>query len=549
MTEHRQAEFAEAPSPPISRFMAETLGSRCGLDGDNRTAFKKIIALLTASLSAGHICIGLSEAQEAVVRNSPLVTQEKNGPLVLSGNRLYFGRYFRYESELAAALKERAASSRNLLLPGPPVEKILARIDDPDQKRAIEIALSKGFCIVSGGPGTGKTTLVVTIIRLLQARHGSRLQIALAAPTGKAAMRLHESLSKQLTTGHAALSESASTADLPKQAVTLHRLLGFGRFSNKPGFNRNNPLAADVVIVDEASMVDLAMMAKLVDALKPEARLILLGDRDQLASVESGAVLADCIDSLPGNTATLKKSYRFSTDIGDFAEAVRAGDAGRGWALCSENEVAAVSVAGSGWLEEIVAVYRRYIRRASRVFGLEAYPSVIGQFNSFRVLCALRRGRRGVEQINQDVESRLVDMKEGLGREWYRGRPVIITRNDHSLGLYNGDIGICLPDPPEGELRVWFESADGDLRSFMPAQLPAHETAWALTIHKSQGSEFEDVHVVLPENDTPVLCRELLYTAVTRARRRIRLVAGEEVCKLAISRKTERRSGLAERLG
>ncbi|MEJ2058632.1 MAG: exodeoxyribonuclease V subunit alpha, partial [Desulfofustis sp.] len=337
-------------------------------------------------------------------------------------------------------------------------------------------------------------------------------------------------------------------ADLPNQSVTLHRLLGLGRFSNVPRFNKTNPLAYDVVIVDEASMVDLAMMTKLVCALKPEARLILLGDRDQLASVESGAVLADCIDSLPGNTVTLKKSYRFSAAIGDFAGAVREGDADRSWALCSTPEGGAVSLAGSDWLEDIVAVYRHHMERAAGAIDLEAYASLLGQFNSFRVLCALRRGRRGVEQINHDVESKLVDLKEGLGREWYRGRPVIITRNDNSLGLYNGDIGICLPDPSKGELRVWFESANSGLRSFLPGQLPGHETAWALTIHKSQGSEFDDVHVVLPQKDTPVLCRELLYTAITRARNCVRLVLSEEICRMTVSRKTDRHSGLADRL-
>ncbi len=549
MLEKRQPDSAEIPSAPISRFMAETLGKRCGLSGDNRSAFKAIIGQLTTSLSAGHICIELSQAQRQIVRASPLVAEDMNGPLVLSGKRFYFGRYYRYECELAAALKRRAAAAERGSFHGPAVDKILNLVDDPHQKRAIEIALEKKFCIVSGGPGTGKTTLVVMIIRLLQAQYGSRLQIALAAPTGKAAMRLHESLAKQIKDGRSAAAALATGADLPDEAVTLHRLLGLGRFSNTAAFTRTNPLPYDVVIVDEASMVDLAMMAKLVRALKPEARLLLLGDRDQLASVESGAVLADCIDSLPENTATLKKSYRFSADIGDFAAAVREGDGERGWSLCSKRDGAAVSFAGSDWLEEIVAAYGRYMALASASSEPEAYPSLIGRFNGFRVLCALRRGRRGVEQINREVESRLVEIKAAAGREWYHGRPVIITRNDSSLGLFNGDIGICLPDPSKDGLRVWFESADSGLRSFMPAQLPAHETAWALTIHKSQGSEFDEVHVVLPRNDNPVLCRELLYTAVTRAKGRVRLVASEEICMLAIARKTDRHSGLAERLG
>ncbi len=548
MGEHRQTGLQEILSPPISRYMSETLGCRSGLDGENLSLFQKIITELTTSLTEGHICIELTAEQREVVRSSRLVAEETDGALVLSGERFYFGRYYRYESELAAALKKRIARAGRYPAAASALQKIAPLVKDPQQKRAVDIGLNKSFSIVSGGPGTGKTTLVRTILRLLLEEHGSSLQIALAAPTGKAAMRLHESIFRQTVVGPETPPEPVPPSDLPAQAVTLHRLLGLGRFSNEPIFNRTNPLPFDMVIVDEASMVDLAMMARLVDALKPEARLILLGDRDQLASVESGAVLADCIDSLPDNVAMLETSYRFSAGIADLAGAVKAGAAERAWRLCSPSEAEGVSIAGSDWFETIVDIYHGHMKRAAETVDAEAYLSLIQQFNCFRILCAVRRGRRGVEQINREIESRLVDLKEGPGREWYRGRPVLITRNDSSHGLFNGDIGICLPDPDNGELRVWFESASNSMRSFLPGQLPAHETAWALTIHKSQGSEFDEVCIVLPEKDNPILCRELLYTAVTRAKKRIALVVGEELFRLTVARKTARRSGLADRL-
>jgi len=549
MVESREIDRKGGSAPPISRFMAERLSRASGLGGKNLTLFQNLIARLTTSLTDGHICIELTTDQKELVRASSLVAEEMHGPLVLSGDRLYFGRYYRYESELAEALRNRAAASMGPQISETTAEKITTLVHDPHQERAVGIGLNNRFCIVSGGPGTGKTTLVVTIIRLLLAEHGPSLKIALAAPTGKAAMRMYESISAQVKPAHQIDSEVVTDSNFPGPAVTLHRLIGLGRFSNRPEFDRTNPLPYDAVIVDEASMVDLALMAKLVDALRPETRLILLGDRDQLASVESGAVLADCIDSLPDSVAILRKSYRFSAAIGELAAAVREGDAERAWALCCESDKGAVSCGDSEWLDDIVESYRRYMKKAAaEASGEGEYLPLIAEFNKFRVLCAMRRGRRGVEWINREIESRLVDLKEGLGREWYRGRPVLITRNDSSLGLFNGDVGICLPDPVNGELRVWFEAAHDALRSFLPGQLPAHETAWALTIHKSQGSEFNEVYIVLPEQDNPVLCRELLYTAITRARDSVRLVVNSEICTIAVSRKTTRHSGLADRL-
>ena len=550
MAESPHNQTQEATALPVSRFMAAALGRHCGFDGERRTRFEGIAARLTAALSQGHICLELSGEERKIMRRSPLVGDNRHGPLVLSGSRLYFGRYFRYESELAAALKRLAARKNEHGQGGLPAETIEALVDDAGQRKAIEIALDRAFSIISGGPGTGKTTLIVKIISLLQARCGSGLRIALAAPTGKAAVRMQDAIQQQAADpGLAAERRRLSAAPLPTQALTLHRLLGIGRFSRQPVYHRAHPLAEDVIIIDEASMIDLAMMWKLVNGLKQGARLILLGDRDQLASVESGAVLADCIDSLPDNVARLTKSYRFSTAIGRFAEAVRSGDDRLAWECCALSGDRSVATAGSDWLDQVLAAYGAYMAQAASCTDPQAYAAILDGFNRYRVLCALRRGPRGVEEINRRIESRLAGPVTGRGGDWYRGRPVIITRNDHGLGLYNGDIGICLPDPAaDGELRVWFDAANGGLRSFIPGQLPAHETAWAMTIHKSQGSEFNEVLLVFPESDNQILCRELLYTGLTRARTTVSLVISEDILRTAVSRKTARHSGLAQRL-
>ena len=360
-------------------------------------------------------------------------------------------------------------------------------------------------------------------------------------------MRMQESVKRQLEeTG----LESSLVAQFPDQAMTLHRLLGLGRRSGRSSQQLGETLEYDAVVVDEASMVDLAMMWRLTQALKSGARRVLLGDSDQLASVESGAVLADCIDSLPENVAVLRKSYRFNEEIARFAEMIKSGQAAEAWSLGSDAAQATVSIVSSDWLGRCVDGYRPFMSLAAQATDPAVYPSVFAQFDRFRVLCALRKGVFGVEEINRRVERGLTGFRpSNFAEHWYPGSPVIITRNDYNLGLYNGDIGICLPDPEAGGgLRIWFEAADGSLKKYLPAQLPLQEPAWALTVHKSQGSEFDEVVVVLPEIDNPVLCRELLYTAITRARVKIALVAREQIFRAAVERNTLRSSGLAERL-
>ena len=341
-------QIRDPASLPISRFMAAALARHSGLDGEDAELFQRVVADLTAALQQGHICIELNEEQRRIMSRSAVTGSAGRVPLVLSGKRLYFGRYFNYEYELSEALKKMAADTC-----GPADSPVEAEVwpaalrEDPDQQRAIAIALNNGFCIISGGPGTGKTTLIVSIISQLLARQGPDLRIALTAPTGKAAMRMQESVKRQLEeTG----LESSLVAQFPDQAMTLHRLLGLGRRSGRSSQQLGETLGYDAVVVDEASMVDLAMMWRLTKALKSGARLVLLGDRDQLASVESGAVLADCIDSLPENVAVLRKSYRFNEEIARFAEMIKSGQAAEAWSLGSDAAQETVSIVSSGWL-------------------------------------------------------------------------------------------------------------------------------------------------------------------------------------------------------
>ena len=545
MTDHYQE-----PAPPsISRFMAAALTRHDTLQGEQAEELQKLVATLTMALIQGHICIELTAEQRRVALQSSLVAEEARAPLVLSGSRLYFGRYFIYETELSKALKDLAAAQLPAATAGDEKQDWEETMPaDPHQLRAVALALNRKFSIISGGPGTGKTRLIVTIISRLLADHGPGLRIALAAPTGKAALRMQESIKMQL---QEIRLQPSLVARFPVQAMTLHRLLGLGRRQDDSLGKVAEPLGYDVVVVDEASMVDLNMMWRLVRALKKGARLVLLGDRDQLASVESGSVLADCIDSLPDNVATLEKSYRFNKAVARLAEAVKSGAAEEAWKHATGADDSAVRVLSSGWFESCIDGFRTYLGMAEEAVEPSAYGAVFLEFNRFRVLCALRRGLCGAEELNRRIERALKGASPGADSTlWYPGKPVLITRNDYNLGLYNGDIGICLPDPGSNHgLRVWFEGSDGSLKKFLPAQISLGEPAWALTVHKAQGSEFDQVVVVLPEIDNRVLCRELLYTAITRAKTEISLVASEEIFTSAVRKQTLRCSGLVDRLG
>ncbi|PKH25043.1 exodeoxyribonuclease V subunit alpha [Enterobacterales bacterium CwR94] len=505
-------------------------------------------------------------------------------PLVLENGRLYLQRLWQSEGRVAAFFAATALLNRSA------AEDIRHQLDilfgqQPEnwQKVAAAVALTRRVSVISGGPGTGKTTTVAKLLAAMLATHAQPLRIQMAAPTGKAAARLTESLGKALQS--LALDEQLKQR-FPTEATTLHRLLGAQPNSQRLRHHANNPLHLDVLVVDEASMVDLPMMANLVAALPAHACVIFLGDRDQLASVEAGAVLGDICRfaelgytparaaeletltgiALPASTGgsrvgdalcLLKHSYRFDahSGIGQLAKVVNAGDVAGVNTVFHEGfqDIARHSLTTSEeyqhLLDACVTGYRPFLRAVAE----GASPDVVIQrFADFRLLCALREGPFGVSGLNERVEQilhlkRLIQRPlEGRGK-WYTGRPVMISRNDSALGVFNGDIGVALPDS-EGELKVWFMLPDGSIKAVQPSRLPPHETAWAMTVHKSQGSEFTHTVLVMPNTSLPVLTRELVYTAITRARSQLTIYSDERVFNRAIMLRTLRRSGLAERL-
>ncbi len=507
-------------------------------------------ALLSRAMRAGHICLDLAalvappdvklptaKAMRAALAESRAVGGPADTtPLVFDGaGRLYLRRYFEYERALAASILARG---------GGPVPA-----SGDAQTLAIATALALRFVVISGGPGTGKTTAVLKILtQLVNAPGGETLRIALAAPTGKAAARLQESL----RAGGEALA-----ARLIAPASTLHRLLGARGGGLYFHHDAKNPLPADVVVVDEASMVPLTMMAKLFAALPSAARVILLGDRDQLASVEPGAVLGDIAEaaSMPGSPiasslVVLRKNFRFgdNSNIFKLSNAVREGDAEGTLAILrgTQEDVAAKASPPRERLaeslrERVVAGYAAYLRASEPT-------EAIRQFQNFRVLCAMRVGPFGVENVNRLIAQILADAGLIDGSErLFRGMPLLVTRNDYHLRLFNGDIGIVWPDA-EGKLNACFIGDDGTLRRIPPARLPQHEPAFAMTVHKSQGSEFGEVLLLLPDQPSPVLTRELIYTGLTRARQRVEVWFEEAVLRAAILQKATRGSGLRDAL-
>ena len=483
----------------------------------------------------------------AVLLNSPVVGSEgEYTPLIIENGHIWLNRYWQYEQHLAKNINERL----NLHIATDPysLQRTLNAWfpagDNDQQKLAVERAATQPFLIISGGPGTGKTTTVTRLLCLLIEHFKIDPQrIKLAAPTGKAAMRMQEAIRQTKIN----LQLAPELAELiPEQGSTLHRLLGY--LPGKVGFRHHAhyPLPADVVIVDEASMIDISLMSHLFAAVRPDARLILLGDRDQLASVETGSIFRDlCANDTPQqldeHIVVLEKSWRFdaSGGIGQLAKAIRDQQ--------EQQIIYLLHTAPDGvtW-DENTQISIEYLRHVWRNYlqgvrnwqqDLTQLDELFAAFNQFRLLTPLRKGSLGTEQLNQKISqflSRYLSIR--FQNAWFTGRPVMITENDYRQNLFNGDIGLTLPEA-NGQLRVWFPAPNGGFRAFAPVRLPAHETAWAMTIHKSQGSEFEQVLLVLPEDtEAQILGRELLYTGITRARRQIDLMGKEAVILTAVRR-------------
>ncbi len=476
-------------------------------------------------------------------------------PLVLDGTRLYLQRYWHYESRVAARLA--ALLDKPAEVSGPVRDRVAALFADAgpeeaDQRHAVMLSASRRLAIISGGPGTGKTTTVLRLLAtLLDTEPG--LRVALTAPTGKAAARMLDSIRQrgsQLDLGDA-LRDA-----LPEQAGTLHRLLGYRRHAYRYG--ANHPLPFDCVVVDEASMIDLELMYRLLEALPADARLILLGDRDQLAAVAAGNVLGDItghglepetVDApIAAAIALLRHSFRFAADsgIGALARQINLGDTGGLLELLGSGAPGIAWEANAG--EALAATaFAAQCERYQAIFDSDSPVAALTAFARSRVLCAVNRGPLGVEGLNRQFSTALQRRNRIAAGDYYHGLPVMLTRNRHELELYNGDTGV-LWSGPRG-LRACFPGTDG-VREFSVNRLPDHVPAWATTVHKAQGSEFDSVLLVLPTDPAAeALSRELLYTAVTRARRDFALQAPPEVVAAAIARLTRRTSGLAERLG
>ena len=546
--------------------VARRVGALAG-ESDERVLLAA--ALATRAVRHGSVCVDLAAVADVApelpwpsydswvpaVEASPLVAR---GVLRWEFGLLYLDRYRQQERQLCADLHER------LRRPVPRVdepvldaalERIFAEATYDEQRTASRRAATQWTTVLTGGPGTGKTTTVAGLLALLAeqaAAHGAPLRIALTAPTGKAAARLQEAV-----VGAAArLSETDRDRIGAVQAVTLHRLLGTRR-DNSTRFrhHRGNRLPHDVVVVDESSMVSLTMMTRLVEAVRPDARLVLVGDPDQLASGEAGAVLADLVwgfaDAEPSPVVRLATTHRFGEEIGRLAAGLRDGDA---------DAVLGALRAGSDAVEFLstddpAPLLRSRLLEAALEVRSHAEAGreheAVAALDRHRLLCAHRAGPYGVEHWNRQVERWIGDAtgtQVAWGPPWYAGRPLLVTANDYGLGLFNGDTGVVVADGDGDGVRAVVAGVGRHL-SFAPSRLGEVQTMHAMTVHKSQGGQADEVTVLLPPEDSPLLTRELFYTAVTRAQSVVRVVGTEAAVRAAVANRAQRATGLRRRLG
>jgi len=552
------------------------------------------IYLLSKKLSEGHICLNvdlLADELKALPANyqkiiendreklvyEPLVADE-NGrqPFILHNGRLYFERYFTYETKILngilALIKsgERLIADRSAALIAnreliDDLFKYNLTKDDIDwQMAGVLVGVINNFTIITGGPGTGKTTTLAKLLTVLYTIEPD-IRVALAAPTGKAAMRMAESLQS------AEIAAAGSVVNRIKalEPVTLHRLLKPIPNSTQFRHNAGNPIPEDVIVIDEASMVDIALFAKLMEAVGPHTRLIFLGDKNQLASVEAGSMLGDLCQFTPiintvsqetadilnvvfklpvahqfhplaGHIIELKKSHRFSdtSEIGNLSRAILAGQTD---AIQPGNDVTIDHDFNHQLLPAFFAGFETYITESNIALALQ-------KLNTQRILCAVWEGEQGVTHLNNLVEEYLKSKKLiRVTSDFYENRPIMISRNYYDLGLFNGDTGIIRPDE-NGNLKAWFSDGKGGVRDVLPHYISEVQTVFAMTIHKSQGSEYDRVLILLPEKGGErLLTRELLYTAVTRAKKSVTIQASREAMRTTINTSVQRASGIFER--
>jgi exodeoxyribonuclease V alpha subunit len=588
---------------PLSYYFAGFITEHSAVDADSLLAYSA--ALVSQTNQNGDVCVELDayldkplfssdkiaesdmplgiepdKWKQSLLASNCVGTAGEESPLIFEDDRLYLYRYWHYESRVSALI-----TSRLQPIPDVDTKKLSQQLAPlfPDhdkqlssnsQALCVALAAMRRFVVISGGPGTGKTTTVIKILALLLAQQPA-MRIKLAAPTGKAAARMIESIAARKND---AIIDPAIRDSIPQQASTIHRLLGYN--NHRFRHSANNPLAIDCLVIDEASMLDLNLIYRLLDALPTLARIILLGDRDQLASVAAGNVLGDItghgrdigysqplrqslasvldcpIAEIPqhggagpisDSIALLTQSYRFSrgSDIGRLAELVNQGKGEAAVVLLKQ------STAGLGLHVQSEST----IRPSTLDWVFESFDAVIksktislalDEFNRTRILCAIHSGPFGVDEVNRLITNRI---QPNRNFEDYHGKPILITRNDYELNLFNGDTGL-LWRGEDGDLRACFHGEDGGIRELPIYSLPDHVTAWAMTVHKSQGSEFETVLLILPDDaESNAVSRELLYTAITRTRRNLLIHSTEKVLTEACEKLTKRSSGLAKKLG
>jgi len=575
MTAHEQAgggPYRGAPTdsatpipPPPWNALERRFGSlvaRAGVAVDPDGMIGSVATELMHAAAEGHACLAIPTlvdrltargigAGEQVLGDLLAVhpwigTGRGHEPLVLEHGRLYLRRLRDAEARLAEAVLWRARVTPKPVYP--------AGVDR--QQVAIDHALGARLSIITGGPGTGKTTTVARLLKAMVEKDPD-IRVALAAPTGKAAARMEEAIGKAwLAAGESHLKDTISF-----KGQTLHRLLSYQPSTDQCRRNATDPLEHHVVVVDEASMVPLVLMDALFQAVRDDAQLILLGDPGQLTSVETGAVLADLVDGagespVANCVVRLDRNYRFDPNrgLGKLAQAVRAGDMAAVREVLAERDPDGSVIRGpedardETWLADYAGAMRGVFAAASPGDALRALAQG-------RILCATNVGRLGTEAVVGRVESTFYRMGYPARGVSYRGRPLLVTRNDYALNLFNGDIGVVWDEDGSdgrnpGGVRAFVSSGgdDADPRPFPLPQIPLALTAWAMSIHRSQGSEFDVVYVVLPDQDVPVLTRELLYTAITRARTRVVVIGPNEMLERAVARTIQRESGLPVRL-
>jgi len=532
------------------------------LAGEDNELVRLAVAFVVRAVRGGSVCLELATVQQlspdqglpwpdpikwrAAVAESLLIGDTP--VLHLDDGLLYLDRYWVEECRVSEDVLTLAAATRSGATPD--IHRLF-----PDgfgeQRAAAEVALSRALTVLTGGPGTGKTTTVARLLALLaeQAELDGRPlpRIALAAPTGKAAARLLEAVQDEVNN-----LDAIDRDRLPVlNATTLHRLLGSRPdTSSRFRHNRDNRLPHDVIVVDETSMVSLTMMARLLEAVRPDSRLILVGDADQLASVEAGAVLADLVEGLAAvddtPIARLITSHRFGESIGALADAIREGKADEALELLAEggDHIEWVATEQPSAILRTVLVPHALALREAAILG--DGPAALAILDEHRMLCAHRRGPYGVAYWNRQVERWLAEQTDSpLWAAWYVGRPVLVSANDYGLGLYNGDTGVAVLR--DGSLRAVMSGSAGPVE-FATSRLADIETMHAMTIHKSQGSQATEITVLLPPDDSRLLTRELLYTAVTRAREKVRLIGSADQVRAAIERRAVRATGLSRRL-